>query len=123
MLSPHKEQAMLIHDWSRVDANMFHHFHPRWTIAICNALNADLLPSSFSARVERHAGGLVPDVLAVQQRPQGSGSEEPHGGILTSDTPKTRLVRQAKTVLAARYNRIVIRHHMDEVVCVLETVS
>ena len=78
---------MPVHDWSRVYANVFHHFHQRWTIAICDTLNAGLLPPGYSALVEQHAGGLVPDVLA------------------------------------ARGNRIVIRHRLGEVVCVLEIVS
>lgn len=56
---------MPIHDWSRVDANLFHHFHQRWTVAIADALNTGVLPPGFSALVEQHAAGLVPDVLAV----------------------------------------------------------
>lgn len=113
---------MPVHDWSRVDANLFHHFHQCWTIAICDALNAGLLPSGYSALVEQHAGGLVPDVLTLERRsrptdPTGAG------GTLTAVPPKTTLVRQAKIVLAARGNRIVIRHRLGEVVCVLEVVS
>lgn len=81
---------MPVHDWFRVDANVFHHFHQRWTIAICDSLNAGLLPTGYSALVEQHAAGLIPDVLAV---------------------------------LAARANRIAIRHRLGEVVCVLEIVS
>lgn len=114
---------MPVHDWSRVDANVFHHFHQRWTISICDALNAGLLPPGYSALVEQHAGGLVPDVLAVQRRSQASRPKELRGGVLTSTPPKTRLVRQAKTVLAARANRIAIRHRLGEVVCVIEIVS
>ena len=30
---------MPIHDWSRVDANLFHDFHQTWTINIRNALS------------------------------------------------------------------------------------
>ena len=114
---------MPVHDWARVDANVFHHFHQRWTIAICDALNAGLLPSGYSALVEQHAGGLVPNVLALERRFRPSGFAEHSGGIVTATPPKTRLVRQAKVVLAARANRIVIRPRLGEVVCVLEIVS
>lgn len=114
---------MPVHDWSRVDANLFHHFHQRWTIAICDALNAGLLPSGYSALVEQHAGGLVPDVLTLERRSRPSRQAEPSGGILTSTPPKTRLVRHAKNTLAARANRIAIRHRLGEVVCILEIVS
>jgi hypothetical protein len=51
---------MPVHDWTKVDANAFHHFHQAWTMSICNALNAGLLPPGFSALVEQHAGGIVP---------------------------------------------------------------
>lgn len=113
---------MPVHDWSRVDANIFHHFHQRWTIAICDALNAGKLPAGYSALVEQHAGGLVPDVVALQRRlPPGPSADA--GGVLTADPPKTTFVRQAKDVLSARANRIVIRHLLGEVVCVLEIVS
>jgi hypothetical protein len=108
---------MPVHDWSRVDPNVFHHFHQRWTVSICDALNAGLLPPGYSALVEQHAGGLVPDVLALQRRSQ------PRGGVLTVTPPKTGLVRQAKSVLAARANRIAIRHRLGEIVCILEIVS
>src|SRR5437016_11755968 len=89
-------QAMPVHDWSRVDANVFHHFHQRWTIAICDTLNAGLLPPGYSALVEQHAGGLVPDVLALERRSRRT-PEGPVGGLLTATPPKTSLVKQAKT--------------------------
>ncbi len=84
---------MPVHEWSRVDANAFHHFHQCWTIAICDALNGSRLPSGYSALVEQHAGGLVPDVLSVN------------------------------AALAARGNRVAIRHRLKKVVCVLEIIS
>jgi hypothetical protein len=33
-----------IHDWTRVDAGIFHHFHQGWIVALANALNAGKLP-------------------------------------------------------------------------------
>lgn len=41
---------MPVHDWARVDAKVFHHFHQRWTIATCDALNAGLLNVRTSGR-------------------------------------------------------------------------
>ena len=114
---------MPVHDWSRVDANLFHHFHQRWTIAICDALNAGLLPRGYSALVEQYAGGFFPDVLALENESGSSRPEEPTGGVVTADPPKTSVVRQAHAVLAARANRIAIRHGLGEVVCMLEVVS
>lgn len=50
---------MPVHDWSPVEPNLFHHFHQMWSMAICNRLNAGLLPKGFSALVEQHAAGVV----------------------------------------------------------------
>jgi Protein of unknown function (DUF4058) len=114
---------MPIHDWSRVDANVFHHFHQRWTISICDALNSGLLPEGYSALVEQHAMGVVPDVLALQRRSRSKRPNGPAGGVLTATPPKTRLVMQTNELLAGLGNRIVIRHRLGEIVCVLEIVS
>lgn len=108
---------MPVHDWSGVDSDVFHHFHQCWTTAICDALNRGLLPPGYSALLEWRSGGIVPDALALQRR------SRPSGGTLTATPPKTSLVRQAKSVLAARANRIAIRHRLGEIVCVIEIVS
>lgn len=114
---------MPIHDWTRVDANVFHHFHQRWTIAICDELNSGLLPTGYSALVEQHAAGLVPDVLALQRRRNGSPSDL-SGSALSVAAPKTRFTFQTKRdLLHLRANRIAIRHRLGEVVCILEVVS
>src|SRR5262245_12569701 len=111
---------MPIHDWSRVDANVFHHFHQRWPIAIADALHAGLLPSGYSALVERHAAGLVREVLAVERRSRRNRPSEPSGGAVMTSPPKTRYATQSKEeALAARANRIVVRHRLGDVVCVL----
>ncbi len=44
---------MPIHDWSRVDAGTFHHFHQAWTIEITYALNGGELPPRFFAMAEQ----------------------------------------------------------------------
>ena len=48
--------AMPIHDWTRVPAGIFHHFHGRWIAAICDALNEGLLPGDYYALAEQVAG-------------------------------------------------------------------
>jgi hypothetical protein len=112
---------MPVHDWSRVDANLFHDFHQAWSIGIRNALNGGLLPKGYSALVEQHAGGVVPDVLALQRRDR---STPPTGGAVTAEPPRTQFVYEAKNeVSAARANRIAIRHSLGEVVSVIEIVS
>jgi len=116
---------MPIHDWSRVNANLFHDFHQTWSIAIRNALNGGLLPKGYSALVEQHAASVFPDVIAVQRRPTPKRHQEPSGGgVLTINPPKTQyVIRAQQEISAARGNRITIRHPLGQVVCVIELVS
>ncbi len=116
---------MPIHDWTRVDANLFHHFHQAWTLNICNALNGGLLPKGYSALVEQHAAGFVPDVLALQRRTRPNRPVEPRGGgVITATAPKTQyIIRAQEEISSKRGNRITIRHTLGCVVCVIEIVS
>jgi hypothetical protein len=47
---------MPIHDWARVDAGIFHHFHQRWIGAITDVLNQRLLPEEYYALAESENG-------------------------------------------------------------------
>src|SRR5215831_16138389 len=55
---------MPIHDWTRVDAGLFHHFDHRWIDSLSDALNAGKLPPDYFALVEQHIRGPIPDVYA-----------------------------------------------------------
>ena len=66
---------MPIHDWTQVDARLFHAFHQSWIIKLCDALNADCLPAGYFALPEQSVRGPIPDVLALELAPSG---EEPH---------------------------------------------
>lgn len=116
---------MPIHDWTRVDANLFHDFHQTWSIAIRNALNGGLLPRGYSALVEQHAAGVVPDVIALQRRLRSDQPEERTGGaVITATPPKLRhVIRAQQEISAARGNRITIRHPLGRIVCIIEIVS
>ncbi len=113
---------MPMHDWKRVPATIYHHFHQQWTISICDALNAGLLPPGYSALVEQYSSGLYPDVLAVQRRT--SKPSNPRAETTTLEAPRTRMVvhpREGR--FHERANRVVIRHHLGDVVCAIEVVS
>ena len=103
---------MPIHDWTLVSANLFHDFHQTWTINIRNSLNGGLLPAGYSALVEPHAGGLVPDVIALQGRQWQELEAEPTGGaVVTAAPPKTQhVIRSEAELSATRANRIAIHH-------------
>ena len=117
---------MPIHDWSRVAAGLFHHFHQGWSGAICDALNAGRLPNGYSALIEQSAAGLYPVVLTVERGPRIGGRRNPRTGIaVATDPPQTRFVSQAteEDVYAAKANRIAIHHPLGEVIAVIEIVS
>jgi hypothetical protein len=118
--------AMPIHDWTRAPSGYFHHFHQRWTGAICDALNAGLLPKGIFALVEQYSGALVPDVLALETEPlqdrDWSGSRG--GAALATEPPGTRFVSREdqEIVYAAKANRVAL-HRDDETIAVIEIVS
>jgi hypothetical protein len=113
---------MPVHDWARVPATIYHHFHQQWTISICNALNAGLLPPGYSALVEQYSSGLYPDFLAVQRLNRKPAAPNIPTTIL--DVPRTRMtVHPREGRFHERANRVVVRHHLGEVVCAIEVVS
>ena len=63
-----EENAMPVHDWLPVDANVYHHFHQMWTMHICDALNDGLLPAGYSALIDQRSPTVAPDVLALERR-------------------------------------------------------
>lgn len=103
-----------IHDWSKVDAGLFHHFHQRWIAAISDALNAGCLPPDFYALAEQRTAGREPDVLALHL-PAGHTDNEPANGrtALATVPPQTRFVS----------NRIVVRNSAGDVVASIKFVS
>ena len=57
---------MPIHDWTRVRANRFHHFHQTWTANLAATLNSGRLPPGFFALTEQITGGPEADVVALE---------------------------------------------------------
>jgi hypothetical protein len=118
---------MPVHDWTRVTAGIFHHFHHGWTAALSNAFNGGLLPPGYYALSEKVAGGPIPDVLTFQHGQSPSPSpprSNGNGNTAVMTPPRTRFVRMAEPEqYAAKANRIAIRHPLGQVVAVLEIVS
>jgi len=61
-----KDLAVPLHDWTHIDAAVFHAFHHDGITEIARALNLGLLPASYYARPEQLAGRFGPDVLALR---------------------------------------------------------
>jgi hypothetical protein len=124
---------MPIHDWTRVDAGIFHDFHHIWITEIQRALNRGLLPPEYYALAEQIAGGLRLRALALQRPAPGTGPtngslapREPSGGIALAEAPPRVAFRRRSEVdlYAAKAKAVVIRHKSNhEIIAVVEIVS
>jgi hypothetical protein len=119
------DAAMPIHDWTRVDAGLFHDFHQDWVIELRRSLNAGRLPAGYVALADQQTGGPIPDVLTLNRGPKGRGKDAPAGGLaVATHPPKARFILQSEERLyARRATRILIQHRHGEVVAVIEIVS
>jgi hypothetical protein len=116
---------MPIHDWTRVDAGLFHAFHQSWIVTLSRGLNAGVLPGDYFALPEQSIRGPVPDVLTLNL---SSGRDEPDGSSrglsVATVPPRARLVRRAEEMIYVRKaDRIAVRHRHGQVVAVIEIVS
>src|ERR1700737_1451932 len=103
--------AMPIHDWTRVDAGIFHDFHHTWITEIKRALNRGLLPSEYYALAEQIAGGLGPDVLTLRKPSKNFPGNSGGGLALATRPPKARYhLKGDEGVYARKANAVVIRH-------------
>jgi len=117
--------AMPIHDWTRVDAGLFHAFHHGWIEELARALNRGVLPSDYFALPEQHIPGPIADVLTLKLAAEGEGLHQNAGGIAVAErAPQTRMTQRAEAdSYAQRANHIAIRHRHGDVVAVIEIVS
>jgi hypothetical protein len=119
---------MPIHDWTRVDAGIFHAFHHDWITEISRALNRGLLPPDYYALPEQIAGGWGPDVLTLR-RPGTNGGPPvgpPQGGVAVAVAPPRVRIRMSSEAnrYAARANAVTIRHTSNhQVVAMVEILS
>src|SRR5580704_12097836 len=111
---------MPVHDWTRVEAGIFHAFHTVWIGQIHLALNGGVLPEGFYALAEQHMGRSIPDVLTLHTgRASGGGatpasySPEYGGGpgtAVAEAPPRVRFHETAANGYAARRRTLAIRH-------------
>lgn len=133
---------MPIHDWTRVDAGIFHHFHQRWIGAITDVLNQRLLPREYYALAEQQGSGFQPDVLTLKASgapepddnaarppiPQPSGHDggdgAAEGGVLVAE-PRVRVRAETDLEFYRRKQNVVAVRHVsgDSLIAIVEIVS
>lgn len=121
---------MPMHDWTTVEAGIFHAFHHRWISAISDVLNGGKLPADYYALPEQVAAGFGPDVLTLPGSPPNEGpSADSAGGFATATKLQTRPQTRFTAETDAEFYRrkkssIVVRHTSgDRIVAMLEIVS
>ena len=126
---------MPVHDWSTVDAGIFHHFHHFWIDEVARALNQGVLPGGYYALAEQHTSHFGPDVLTLQSRPRedrardtlepiSDGSGGTDVGVIVAK-PKARLAGEIDLEFYRRKQNVVAVRHVsgDRLVAIVEIVS
>jgi hypothetical protein len=115
-----------IHDWTRVDAGLFHAFRFGWITSLSSALNNGVLPSDYFALIEQRIQRPTEHFLDLQLP---SRDDAPIGGtcgISVADIPpRTRLVRRPESeanIYARKADRITVRDREGQVVALIEIV-
>ena len=124
---------MPIHDWTKVIAGTFHHFHQAWITELSNALNDGLLPPDHYAMAEQITRPYGPDVLTLQtngSHANGATNSPAHSAssksvALLEKPPKVRVIEESEAdMYVKKANRIAIRHASDDrIVAIIEIVS
>ncbi len=80
---------MPVHDWTRVDAGIFHAFHTLWIVKLMGGLNAGLLPKGYYAMAEQVPGRLQTDFLTLRPgRPRRLPDEDSlRRGVVIAEEP------------------------------------
>lgn len=123
---------MPIHNWTPVNAGVFHHFHHGWITSICNALNSGILPAGYYALAEQVAGNTGPDVLAIELNSTSSNLDAPaldlreQGAIAVEVCPpQVQFVASTEIEYYLHKQQMIVIHHSsdDRVVALIEIIS
>lgn len=121
---------MPVHDWSRVRAGKFHHFHNSWIYRLSDRLNGGILPPGYYAAGEQIAGDIEPDILTLQHpEPPPAARTGWHPGIgavaLQEHPPQVSDTMQAEAESYRRkQDHLVIRSSdSDRIVALIEIIS
>jgi hypothetical protein len=119
---------MPVHDWTRVDAGIFHAFHISWLARLQDILNDGILPAGYYALAEQHAGRMIPDLLTLKVSDGTNVGPAPRaetGGTAIADAPpRVRRKHSVETTAKGRRRSLAIRHVSGHrLVALLEIVS
>jgi hypothetical protein len=112
---------MAMHDWTAVDAGIYHAFHSVWITEIHRAVMTRL-PKDYYSLPEQQAAGFGPDVLTLKCDDDDMST---NGGLATKARPKTKMYQETPTEFYLRKQKAVVIHHVsgDRIVAMIEIVS
>lgn len=118
---------MPIHDWTRVPAGIYHHFHGMWIGELCRSLNHGVLPKGYYALIEQTTRTMGPDVLTLQRPTSPPVSVSAPGGPVSAvaTPPRVRFTSATtpKPIPQSR-KRVAVRHVSEHrMVAMIELVS
>lgn len=118
---------MPAHDWTRVEAGIFHDFHHAWIEELKRTLNRGILPPDYYALAEQRAAGLAPDVITLQELGNGQADDPApgaKGGTLVAASPVPRTAQADMAHYRRKQSTVTVRHSSeDRVVAMVEVVS
>jgi hypothetical protein len=118
---------MPMHDWTRVEAGIYHAFHHRWISAISDVLNTGLLPKPYHALPEQYAAGFGPDVLTLEDEnsDHGETAKGAAGVTVLQARPGTRFMAESSAEFYRRKQKSIAVRHVsgDRTVAMVEIVS
>lgn len=115
---------MPMHDWTRVEAGIYHAFHGPWLQAIARILNNGVLPDDYYALPEQVTAGVEPDVVTLHI-PTSTPTGTDRVTDLDTHPPAVQLLERGRRTARRRaLRRLAVRHvSTHRVVAVIELVS
>jgi hypothetical protein len=121
---------MPMHDWTKVDAGIYHDFHTSWIVEIRNALNRGVLPPDYYALVDQTLSGALeigPDVVTLQPKAKAGKSKPSGNGTATATLapPQVRFTADLTDPKPRRRpKRVAVRHvSTHKVIALVEVIS
>ena len=113
-----------MHDWRRVEPNIYRDFHMLWLGTVRHALNRGVLPKPYYALMEQSTANIQADVLALQGPRPADPDPAAEPAELGTRVPAVGLVERVARPKARPATRLAIRHNTGHrVVAVIELVS
>lgn len=98
---------MAVHNWKRVEADIFHAFHLMWIAELDKVFNGGLLPSEYYAIPEQHAASSIsPTTLHATPDPLPPTTEARRRTLAIRHVSHHRLVTLIEIVSPANKDRV-----------------